>query len=77
MWVRVLSSNVNAIMYAPADRGVRARLWVRFHSGAIYCYFGPDIQTWRDFLSAPSKGRFVWQRLRDKYPFNRIAGPSR
>jgi len=46
-------------------------LEVEFSSGAIYDYFDVPEKVFRDLLKAPSKGRFVSRRVRDRYPFER------
>ena len=65
----VSSSNVSAVGYdAPTHR-----LFVRFTNGSLYRYEGVTEATYRSFLAAPSKGQFVWQHLRDQYPYARVA----
>lgn len=44
-------------------------LEVEFSSGAVYDYFKVPKKVYRDLLKAPSKGRFVSRRVRDRYPF--------
>ena len=65
----VSSSNVSAIGYDAATCG----LFVRFTNGSLYRYEGVTAATYRSFLDAPSKGQFVWQHIRDRYPYKRIA----
>jgi len=69
----VVSSNVASIGYDETSM----ILEVEFKSGSVYRYFDIDESTWGDFLSAPSKGRFVWRRLRgygsdDVYVYSRV-----
>lgn len=52
------SSNVDAFAYEDG------RLYVRFLNGSIYEY-PADHQDYLDMIDAPSKGKFVWRRLRD------------
>lgn len=65
----VSSSNVSAVGYDGAER----RLFVRFTNGSFYRYDGVDETTYHSFLTAPSKGKFVWRYLRDQYPNSRVA----
>ena len=64
----VTSSNVAAIGYEDDTRC----LFVRFNDGGLYRYEGVSLETYQAFMSAPSKGRFVWRQLRGKYPYSRI-----
>ena len=64
--IPVGSSNVAAVGY---DCGI---LTVRFHNGYVYEYSGVSEAVFREFLAAPSKGRFVHHRLKNKYPTRRI-----
>jgi len=58
-FVPVISSNVSAV--ARQDE----MLIVRFHGGATYAYPRSG-DRYEDILSAPSKGKFVWNELRRK-----------
>ena len=46
----------------------RSMLEVKFRRGAIYGYLEVPPQVWKDFLKAPSKGRFFSQHIRGQYP---------
>ncbi len=46
-------------------------LEVEFRSGAVYDYFDVPPKVWKALLGAPSKGRFVTRRIRDRFPFVR------
>ncbi len=65
----VSSSNVSAVGYD----GATQRLFVRFNNGSVYSYEGVSEATHQAFLTASSKGQFVWQHLRDQYPYGRVA----
>jgi hypothetical protein len=65
-WLPVHSSNVSRIAYESGT------LLVQFHNGSTYQYDGVPFEVWEEFMSASSKGQFVWQRLRGKYPYHRI-----
>lgn len=67
----VQSSAVLAIAYS--------EIWwvldVSFHSGAVYRYFGVDSSTFEEFRVAPSKGQFFNIRVKNRFPFLRLASP--
>lgn len=46
---------------------------VTFHGGAVYRYFGVDGLTFEEFSSAPSKGQFFNDRVRNRFPYVRLA----
>lgn len=73
-WISVSSSNVEAIAFfmSVSNRGRGNVLGVRFLNGAEYRYEAVPLSVWQDFRSASSKGRFIWARLRDKYPYERV-----
>jgi hypothetical protein len=52
----------------------RTKLLVRFMSGERYVYVGVPGEVHRSFVEADSKGRFFQQKIRDRYPFNRLEG---
>ncbi|MGE0539179.1 MAG: KTSC domain-containing protein [Dehalococcoidia bacterium] len=66
--IPVSSSNVAAIGYDDATE----LLQVRFHNGSLYAYSGVPSSVFQRFLSAPSKGSFVHEELKDRYPYRRI-----
>jgi len=68
--VQVLSSNIAEIGYDARS----SLLLVRFHEGArTYRYAGVPAGTYRAFLSAPSKGRFLADFIKGHYPYTRVA----
>ena len=70
------SSNVHAISYEPSTR----YLYVQFHPATpgdrptTYRYANVQEKLFHQFLSAPSKGMFVWAHLRDKYAYAKWTG---
>ena len=64
----VRSSNVSSIGYVAETRC----LYVAFNSDSLYRHDNVAIRTYQDFMSAPSKGRFVAYRLKGKYPYKKI-----
>lgn len=57
----VESSNVDSIGYDYAKN----ELYVKFKNGSLYVYYHVPYAIYQSFLLAPSKGRFVWQVLRN------------
>lgn len=73
VWKPVDSSNVKEIAYMPDLSGNGKHiLAVRFLNHSEYRYYGVSLATYTAMLVAQSKGRFVLQRLRDQYPFERV-----
>lgn len=66
----MLSSSVAATGYD----GQTSTLFVRFHDGGrVYSYHGVPLVVYRDFLAAPSKGRFLAQFIKGFYTYARVA----
>ena len=51
---------------------VRQRLLVRFIDGDEYAYVGVPGEVHRSFVDAESKGRFFSDKIRGRYPFNKL-----
>ena len=66
-WVFVQSSNINALSYDEEENSI----YVRFHSGGEYKYLNVPYYVFRDFLSAASKGKFFFWRIKDKFEWVR------
>lgn len=62
----VVSTNVSSIGYA---NGV---IEGEFTDGSVYRYFGTNEYVFRNFLNAPSKGRFIHYYLKG-YSYQRVA----
>ncbi len=65
----VESSAVTDVDYDPQAR----RLLVRFVSGAAYAYSDVPPAISRAFMAADSKGRYFARRIRDHFPYKKIA----
>ncbi len=63
--IPVSSTNVNSIGYA---NGI---IEVEFNDGSVYQYYGVNESVFRNFLNAPSKGKFVHYTLKG-YGYQRI-----
>ena len=66
--IPVQSSNVQGVNYSFS----REVLIVQFKDDRVYEYSGVPSGIFYSFLSAPSKGKFVWGYLRDKYPARQV-----
>ena len=49
----------------------KSLLEVEFRGGAVYDYLEVPPKVWEALLAAPSKGRFVSRRIRDRFSFVR------
>lgn len=64
-WVKVKSSNVGEIRYEKSTK----RLFVKFLGGQSGYYNGVSVKLAEAFFNSSSLGRFVWRKLRDKFPW--------
>jgi len=67
--IPVISSNVASYGYSEEQQ----LLIVQFLDGSIYEYYDVPKSTWMLMETAPSKGHAVWQYLRDRFPYQRVA----
>lgn len=66
----VFSSNVSAV------REYNGNLYIRFHNGSLYKYFG-KADLLEPMLNSSSKGRYVWDELRRKnVPYEKVGQMS-
>ena len=81
--VRVASSNVWAYGVEIKDNNAKeGDVYVQFkgkNGGPehIYKYYDVPITLWRKFISAPSKGHFVWKYLRNNFLYSKLTGDKR
>ena len=61
-WTNVQSSNVSAVKYDDSSK----ELQIRFKNGSEYTYYGIIPSIGNSFPYLESKGRGVWQLLRNK-----------
>lgn len=66
--IPVCSSNVAAVGYDSRS----AELFVRFNSGALYAYYGVPWSVYDGLMSAPSKGEFIHDCVRNIYAYQRL-----
>jgi hypothetical protein len=72
-YIPVESSNVQEFGYVPDEK----TLFVRFLGKggglpALYRYFEVEPDIYNQFFAAPSKGKFIWTHLRDRYDYERL-----
>jgi hypothetical protein len=65
---KVMSRAIQRIEY---DAGLRKLLVIFLETGA-YTYFDVPRQVYERFLDAPSKGQFFNEKIRDRYPTERV-----
>jgi hypothetical protein len=68
-WVPLESKLLTAVAFA-AEAQI---LYLRFHSGDVYCYLDFPPELYRDFLGAESKGRFFLREIRNQFRYERLA----
>ena len=67
-WLPLDSSVFTATAYLPATR----TLYLRFHSGELYCYFDFPPQQYRAFLASDSKGQYFSKNIRDRFRYQHV-----
>lgn len=63
----VESSAIASMGYDPGSE----TLELEFRSGSVYDYSGVPPQVYQSLKSAPSKGRFISEHIRGRYPSER------
>jgi len=64
----VSSSNVVSVGYDAASQ----TLEVEFRSGGVYQYYNVPQGVYDQFMSAPSKGRFLAYQVKNQFPYSRV-----
>lgn len=65
-FVAVASSNVEAVAYD------NDKLYVRFSGGGVYRYHGVPPERHAALMAAPSKGAYVAQHIKHKFPTDKL-----
>jgi hypothetical protein len=65
----VNSSSIRSVGY---DAVLRL-LEIEFHSGNIYQYYSVPESCYSELMSAPSKGTYFTQHIRDVFEYTRVA----
>ncbi len=63
MWEAVASSNIKAVNYDAKTK----ELHVLFNSSRHYCYHTVDLGTYRNFMDAASKGKFLNAKIKQQF----------
>ena len=79
--LRVKSSNVWSYAFQPRTETAGDML-MQFKGsnggpGDIYIYYDVPSKLWRKFVSAPSKGHFFWQYVRNIFKYAKLTGDKR
>lgn len=80
IWELVESSNLSAVRWSDNESILvnDHTLDVMFTDGRVYEYRGVPESVYRALLAAPSKGKFLHQRVKWAYPYAQISGtPAR
>lgn len=67
-WVPVKSKMLVAIAYSRDWQ----QLYLKFHSGDVYCYRDVPAEEYQEFLAADSKGTYAQDHILHCYPYQRI-----
>ncbi len=67
--IPVTSSSIASAGYSPEA----STLEVEYRNGSIYQYFAVSKSVFESLLAAESKGTFVSERIRARYPYRRVA----
>ena len=67
-WTEVVSSNIKAIGY-DADS---EELHFKFMNGTEYAYYGAPKEVYDEMMQAPSKGKFFYSEIKDKFVYRKI-----
>jgi hypothetical protein len=67
-WVPVKSKMLTAVAYSRDWQ----QLYLKFHSGDVYCYRGVPSGRYQELLAADSKGTYARDYILHCYPYHRI-----
>lgn len=66
--IPVTSSNLQSVGY---DSSIQI-LEIEFHNGGIYQYFGVPEYEFTNLLSAPSKGTYFANNIKNRYRYSKV-----
>ncbi len=66
--IPVQSSNLSSVGYDPAT----STLYIAFHSGRTYAYYGVPAGVHKALMLAPSKGRYHSAYIKYAFPYCRL-----
>lgn len=64
--IPVSSSNLSPVGY---ENGI---LYIRFHGGALYCYYDVPEIVYQELMSAASHGKYFAANIRKVYRYQRL-----
>ena len=67
-WVPVESTVFSSAAYSACE----SLLYLRFHSGDVYCYFDFPTEQYQEFLAADSKGKYFSHYIRNRFRYSQI-----
>lgn len=67
-WVPVKSKMLVAVAYNSEWQ----QLYLKFHTGDVYCYRGVPSMRYQELLAADSKGTYARKNILHCYPYERI-----
>ena len=71
--IPVESSNVQAFGYVAEDQTLFVDFLAKGNQGTSrYVYYEVEPETYSEFMAAPSKGKFIWTHLRDRYDYEKL-----
>lgn len=73
LFIPVESSNIQEFGYDDANRMLYVKFLGKGNSpSTLYVYEDVEPEIYEEFFNAPSKGKFLWAKLRDKYPYLKL-----
>lgn len=66
-WTEVDSSNVHSVAFHESSQ----TLAVRFKSGTLYSYMGPNYEIYADMTHAASVGKYFNEVVKSTYPYTK------
>jgi hypothetical protein len=71
-WEPVKSRMLSAVAYNHDWQ----QLYLKFGSGDVYCYRDVPVEKYQELVAADSKGKYVQNHIRKRYPHQRIHSAS-
>ena len=66
--IAVTSSSIASAGYSPEE----STLEVEYRNGSVYQYFAVPKSVFNSLVAAGSKGAFVSERIKGRYPYRRV-----
>lgn len=77
-WFQAVSSNVDEFRYIFDLHTLEVRFLSHYEGekGSLYAYYDVPPYIYLEFRDTDSPGRFVWNHLRDQFPYKRLSSPQ-